>query len=74
VEEGLFLSQIRFVCEPQADRAAVRHDVDSGQTAITWSLPDGTHRQSASQTPCLGEAARRLWLDETKPAAMTPDP
>ncbi|NBB95981.1 MAG: hypothetical protein GVY16_09630 [Planctomycetes bacterium] len=74
VDEGVFLSQIRFAHEPRAARAAVRHDVDSGRTGITWSLPNGTLRQPASRTQSLGEVARRLWLDEAEPAVTTSDP
>lgn len=59
-EAGLLLSQIRFMVNPDAHSAAVRHEVDSGTTWIEWQDAEGSligeGVQRAKDAPTLGDS------------------
>jgi hypothetical protein len=63
VDEGLFLSQIRFMHSDHATSGTVWHEVDTGQTTVHWCCNHPGHptrRQRASDTPRLGDLAQKL--------------
>jgi hypothetical protein len=65
IEEGFFLTQIRFIYHSGAASAAVLHDTASGITCVQWL--DGDRRsigitKSIDPSANVGEAARRLWI------------
>ncbi len=63
VDEGLFLSQIRFMHNRAAMSGTLWHEVDTKRTRVLWSYP-GDRRppslQNATDTPQLGDLAREL--------------
>lgn len=65
VDEGIFLAQICFAHQPQAQRADVWHDVAAAETQVSWraEAPRAFHQlQVAEDAPRIGEIARQLWL------------
>ena len=43
VQEGYFLSQIQFMYNPGALYANVYHEFSTGETSVTWKMPDKTY-------------------------------
>lgn len=62
LEDGLLLSQIRFLHDPSAEAATVLHDLDTDQTVVRWTLPDGQGKwwQHAEDAPSLAETVKSL--------------
>ena len=59
VDEGLFLSQIRFLTDARAASATVWHDCARGGTAAQWNTA-GAPVQQASQTPTLADILKQI--------------
>ncbi|MBN1555494.1 MAG: cache domain-containing protein [Phycisphaerae bacterium] len=67
VEEGIFLTQIRFMRNPDASTADVRHDVNTGTTLVKWmSRQPGspTTWQRDTDVPRVGDLMRETLARE----------
>lgn len=66
VDQGVFLSQIRFLHHPTAASGSIWHQVNSGQTIVRWRFDDPQSQpvyQTADQTPSIGDLVS-AWLPD----------